>query len=400
MSGVNIPLQTLGGYGDSSAALSFNGNQNIGGTGGSYGTGPGMQYASGDVMSGMNQGIAGTYQTNTGNQTVGSSVLGTGNQNNTSTYGPPAPTTQNNGGSGMDSQLTQLQKMQQAGGLNPAQQTQYNQLMSQYMSSQQNSAAQQAAANITAATNQYNTLRAQLENQRPVLDNAYQTGLSDINNQLQLGQQQGQANSSQLTSSYNAGMGQLGQQYQSDQAQNRELARSMGGNGSDYAQLQNKTSNTYQNNQFASNNDYQSRLTQINQGLQSLQQWGTSQTHDLATQYQQGINQLVLNEDMTDFSKAQAIQQIQSDYSKQLANINSVVAQFGNQLSLAKAQVDTTALMFGKQVQGYDPLSNMANMFYGSLGTQAPTIDASGGINYNNNTAGGINNNQNGAASY
>src|SRR6185437_404040 len=111
MSGVNIPLQTLGGYGDSSAALSFNGNQNIGGTGGSYGTGPGMQYASGDVMSGMNQGIAGTYQTNTGNQTVGSSVLGTGNKNNTSTYGPPAPTTQNNGGSGMDSQLTQLQKM-------------------------------------------------------------------------------------------------------------------------------------------------------------------------------------------------------------------------------------------------------------------------------------------------
>lgn len=327
-------------------------------------------------------------------------------------YGPlPSyQTTTNSGNGGGGGGSTVPSQFNQPGGFgdpnhpdlsNPFKQNLYN----QYIQSQQNAAASSASANIAAATNMYNNLKSQLELQRPVIQQAYDTGLGDVNNQLQLGQQQGQANSDQLTSSYNQGMGQLGQQYQQSQGQNRELARAVGGNGSDYAQLQNRTNNSYQNNQFSAYNDYSSRLSQINQGLQSLQNWGATQKDQLASQYNQSIGQLVLNENMTDFSKADAIQKIQSDYQNQLGNINSVVAQFGNQLALAKAQVDTTAMMFGRAVQGYDPLSSMANMFYGQVGTPAPTVDTSGGISYptnnnNNNTAGGINNTNNNAASF
>lgn len=225
-----------------------------------------------------------------------------------------------------------------------------------------NATAAQTQAQMQAAAHQYDQLYSQLEAQKPVLQSAYDLGNQGIDTAIQQSEGQAKSQSDQLNSQGQFALGLNSQNYQDAQGQNRELARALGSYGTDYAQLQNKSSNNFSNNQNQVTSDLNSRLNDVQSNLTAMHQQAQQQKAQLSAQLQQGMQQIVLDEAATDQQKADALNSLRADFSTKIASINSSLLQFQQQSQLAQQQIAAYAAMYGKAGAGFAPSQSLANL--------------------------------------
>lgn len=216
-------------------------------------------------------------------------------------------------------------------------------------------AGQVSQAQIQQATDMYNNLKAQIDAQKGGIQSAYNTGVSNLDTAY--GQQQSAAGTQkqELQTNTDNATNTAYQNYLALQAQNRAIARSSGGMSSAYLENQNQAGRQYSNTTTGINTDLASRVNDINQNLTAASNYYQAQKAQLGSQLNQSMQQIALNENATDFQKADAIQQIQADYANKIAAINSSITQFQQQFALAQQQVAMYAQLYGKSASGYNP---------------------------------------------
>lgn len=229
-------------------------------------------------------------------------------------------------------------------------------------SSGSNSNQSQFNAQQQAIIDAYNNMISNMEAQKGPLASAYNQNLGILNTQDQANQQALQQNQQYLGTQNQLAQGQLGQSYQDQLALNREMARSMGSFGSDYAQIQNRAGNTYGQNQLGAYNTYQgglnSLMQQFNQANVQLQQAKVN----LGQQYQQALTNIALAEGQSDAQKIGAIQNLQNNYNYMQTLIDSYQRYNMPSNYNAVGALGTLGQTAGNNLMAYPQAFNQQNM--------------------------------------
>jgi hypothetical protein len=214
----------------------------------------------------------------------------------------------------------------------------------------------QEDANILAAQHEYDYLNAQLEGRKTDINNAYNTGIGDINNQI-----------AQTKSVYDFGRGDLQtgydranatnyQNYLTTQRNNRELARSLGsGTSSAYLDMQGKTNNTFSTNEAQMQADLTNRLNKLDSDWAAANQFATAKKAELANNLESAMKSIVLDQNATDFRKADAINQLRSQAQSQLATLQTQLNQFQQNLQMQREYYASIANQMKTNSTGYAP---------------------------------------------
>lgn len=172
----------------------------------------------------------------------------------------------------------------------------------------------------------YNNLVNTMESAKPGLSQGLQNALGIIGGQKQQNQADLERNQGTLTTQNQLTQGQLGQSYQDQLANNRELARSMGSFGSDYAQLQNRAGSTYGQNQLGAYNTFQGGMGQLMSQTNQANAQLDMAANQLNQQYNDSLRQIALAEGQSDAQKISALSNLQNNY----MYMNSLIASVKN----------------------------------------------------------------------
>lgn len=231
--------------------------------------------------------------------------------------------------------------------------------IAQIRAQQEAALRQQEQANIEQATHEYDYLRQQLEGRKGDLQASYDTGNRDLDAQMQQTQGTYIQNRSDLEQNYNQNKGDAYQNYQTTQRKNRELARSLGsGTSSAYLDMQGAANNAYTTADARMGTDFSSRMAKLDTDWSAANQYAQNQKSTLAQQLQSGMRAIVLDQNATDFRKADAINQLRAQARTQMAQIDASLNQFQQQLAMQKQQLDSYAQMYNKTSSG----ANYASM--------------------------------------
>jgi hypothetical protein len=229
------------------------------------------------------------------------------------------------------------------------------------MNSMKSATGNQAMVDEQAARNEYNYLSQQLEGRKGELQSAYDTGNKDID--IGIGQTQGAytQNKTDLGTNYDLGKNQNQQNYQTTQRKNREMARAVGaGTSSDYLNMQGTANNQFSQTDSQMNQDYSSKVNKLNTDWTAANQYAQNQKADLANKLQQGMRSIVLDQNATDFRKADAIAKIKAQAQTQMASIDAQVSQFQQTLMAQAQQLAAYTKSMGTTTAGTNYLG-MAN---------------------------------------
>lgn len=303
-----------------------------------------------------------------------SSVLGATNSNtqqnvptnNQQPYGPPAP--QN---------------------MNPAQQTDYahshgydNWQMMQDAMQKANQGNSQA--DIQAITAEYDSLANKIAAQRPYIEGAYQTGLTDVNNQINDALNAGQTQKMDLNRTNQLATNQAYNNYLTSQRMNREAGRASGaGESSAYLDTQGQTNNSYGQTNANIAQDYQSKIQSIDSNITSIQNQGINAKQKLANQYNQSMSQIALDQNASDAQKVAAIAKVRAQADNISSQIDIQIAQMKQSLEIAKAQIAA----YGGNITGLNTnmMANINNTPNANYGQSGQTGNAFSGLNIDQN---------------
>ncbi len=266
-------------------------------------------------------------------------------QSNPSNYNP-----------GGDSQITQLQKVAQSGGLNPSQQAEYDALLA----AQNNSAEAQRSAELGRANTQYDYLASQLQNQLSGLDvskqnsfNELDTNLSGIQNQVGLSRTNAQNNTdSQIQ--------QAGSIAKSSQQQNRNVLRALGIiNSSAAGELLSKPINEFGKQRANLQQALVGRFNELDNTLDQATKEAANKKNEILSNYTQLYNNIQNDLRFNDRQRVDAINSVNAAASQHLADIQSQILNYQNQVQLQKQQY----AMQMAQITGYqNPSLNLSGI--------------------------------------
>jgi hypothetical protein len=233
---------------------------------------------------------------------------------------------------------------------------------------------QQMNADINSASSGYDAIKAQLEAGKGDFSNAYNTGLSDVNNQVTQSQGMADLNRTQLQNQGSQQKASTYQNYQTSQRQNREAARAAGaGESSAYLDTQGQTNNSYGQTLAGITTNLTNQIGQIDLSINSLNQNAENAKQKLANTYTSGIRDIVLKEGDTDTQKANAVAQIRAQHGSQMAQLQQYQSQLQQQMELAREQMDNQ-LQVAKTYA-----SNYSSAGYNQQNTTIPSTQANAG---------------------
>lgn len=234
---------------------------------------------------------------------------------------------------GGDSALTKLSKIAASGGLNGPQQDEYNRLLA----AQNNSAEAQRAAELGRANTQYDYLASQLQNQLSGLDtqrtnatNEIDTGLSGIQNQVNLSRTNAQNNTDQQIQ-------QAGSIAKSSQQQNRNVLRALGIiNSSAAGELLSKPINEFGKQRAQLQQALVSRFNELDNTLDQATKEAANKKNEILSNYSQLYSNIQNDLRFNDRQRVDALNSINAAASQHLADIQSQVLNYQNQVNLQK----------------------------------------------------------------
>lgn len=237
------------------------------------------------------------------------------------------------GGGGGDSQLDMFRKMMESGGLNPSQQSEYQNLLS----AQNNSAEAQRAAALSQANTEFDRNKAALELQLGGLgtqkDNAFaeiDTGLEGVISQVEKSRNNAQTNTDQQVQ-------QAGSIAQSTQDQNRRVLRALGIiNSTAAGELLTKPMNEFDKQRGQLQVALGQRLGELDDFMNQKASEAQNAKNDILSQYTQAYNAIQNDLRFNDRQRLDAVQAINAQAQQHLADIQNQLFNYQNQINIQK----------------------------------------------------------------
>lgn len=270
---------------------------------------------------------------------------------NPSNYNPGGQQGASTGGGSQFDMLSAI-----GGDRNPDQERQFQELLA----AQNNSAEAQRNAELGRANTQYDYLASQLQNQlgglttqRTNAENEIETGLSGVRNQIGLSRQNAQTNTDQQIQ-------QAGSIAKTSQQQNRNVLRALGIiNSSAAGELLSKPINEFGKQRAQMQQALTSRFSELDNTLDQAVKEASNKKNEILSNYSQLYSNIQNDLRFNDRQRVDALNSINAAASQHLADIQSQVLNYQNQVNLQKQAF----AMQMAQITGYkNPSFNLSGI--------------------------------------